>query len=183
MLQQYMPAIPALYGARVLILTLVFLCSAVSVNFASMLILAFTCGFLWDAQHVLGSPGGDPSIYVEPVDPMRFGYSIILYALIGTIMQGIQPLFRKGVWHISSLLSGVCIFLYLVSEYLLINLVRGDFVFPSETFYRIYLTAAITMLFSPVVFWMIFQLAAYCNYTISYDGLKKQPKYSTAPNL
>lgn len=175
--QQYLPAIPALYGARVLILTLVFLCASVSVNYATMLLLAFICGFLWDAQHVLGEHGGNPEVYISPVESLSFGYSIILYAVIGTLMQGIQPLFRKGVWHISSLLAGVCIFLYLFAEYLLINFVRGDFVFPSATFYRIYLTGAITMLFSPLIFWIIFKLAAYCKYTIEYEGLKRKPKY------
>lgn len=180
MVQQYLPAIPALYGARILILPLVFLCAAVSVNFATMLLLAFICGFLWDAQHVLGEHGGDPEVYTSPVDSLRFGYSIILYACIGTLMQGIQPLFKKGVWHISALLAGICIFLYLFAEYLLINLVRGDFIFPSVTFYRIYLTGAVTMLLSPLIFWMIFQLATYCRYTINYDGLKKQPKYKSS---
>lgn len=178
MVQQYLPAIPSLYGARVLILPLVFLCSAVSVNFATMLVLAFICGFLWDAQHLLGEHGGDPDVYTHPVDSLRFGYSIILYAVMGLLMQSIQPLFKKGVWHISSLLAGLCIFLYLFAEYLIINFVRGDFTFPSVTFYRIYLTGAVTMLCSPIIFWIIFQLATYCRYTIEYHGLKKQPKYT-----
>ncbi|MBT8043307.1 MAG: hypothetical protein KJO79_00020, partial [Verrucomicrobiae bacterium] len=146
MVQQFLPAISGLYGARVLILPLVFLCCAVSVNFATMLALAFICGFLWDAQHALGAQGGDPEIYNAPVESLRFGYSILLYAMMGLLMQGIQPLFRKGKWHISSILAGIAIFLYLFSEYLLINLVRGDFAFPATAFYRIYLTSALTML-------------------------------------
>ena len=31
-----------------------------------MLVLAFICGFLWDAQHTLGAQGGDPTIYTDP---------------------------------------------------------------------------------------------------------------------
>lgn len=181
MVQQFLPAIPGLYGARILILPLVFLCTAVSVNFATMLLLAFICGFLWDAQHVLGDHGGDPSVYTQPVESLRFGYSIILYSLMGLLMQGIQPLFRRGVWHISSLLAGVSIFFYLFAEYLLINFVRGEFTFPSETFYRIYLTGSITMLCSPIIFWIIFQLSSYCRHTIRYDGLKKEPRYKSKP--
>lgn len=177
MVQQFLPAISGLHGARVLILTLVFLCAAVSVDFATMLLLAFICGFLWDAQNALGPPGGNQDIYTDPVEPLRFGYSIILYAMMGLLMQGIQPLFRKGKWHISSLLAGIAIFLYLFSEYLLINFWRGDFVFPRTAFYRIYLTSALTMLFSPLIFWLIFQLASTCHYTIRYDGLKKEPRY------
>ena len=177
MVQQFLPAITGLYGARVLVLPLVFLCCSVSVDFAPMLLLAFICGLLWDAQHTLGPQGGDPEIYSNPVESLRFGYSIILYALMGLLMQGIQPLFRRGKWHISSILAGIAIFLYLFSEYLLLNFVRGDFTFPPSVFYRIYLTSALTMLFSPLVFWIIFQLASACRYTIRYEGLKRQVQY------
>lgn len=180
MVQQFMPTIPALFGARILILPLVFLCTAVSVNFATMLLLAFTCGFLWDAQHLLGEQGGSSEIYNQPVESLRFGYSIILYAMMGTLMQGIQPLFRKGIWQVSSLLSGISIFLYLFAEYILINIVRDDFIFPRHVLYRIYITGALTMLLSPLIFWIIFQLAAYCKYTIKYDGLKKEPRYKSS---
>ena len=175
--QLFLPAITGLYGARVLILALVFLCCSVSVDFASMLLLAFICGFLWDAHHTLGPQGGDPEIYSHPVESLRFGYSIILYAMMGLLMQGIQPLFRRGKWHISSILAGIAIFLYLFSEYLLLNFVRGDFTFPPSVFYRIYLTSALTMLFSPLVFWIIFQLAATCHHTIRYDGLIRERQY------
>jgi len=177
MVQQFLPAISGLYGTRVLLLPLVFLCCSVSVDFATMLLLAFICGLLWDAQHTLGPQGGDPEIYSNPVESLRFGYSIILYALMGLLIQGIQPLFRRGKWHISSILAGIAIFLYLFSEYLLLNFVRGDFTFPPSVFYRIYLTSALTMLFSPLVFWIIFQLASSCHYTIRYDGLKRQSRY------
>ncbi len=177
MVQQFLPAISGLYGARVLILPLVFLCCAVSVDFSSMLLLAFLCGFLWDAQHTLGPQGGDPEIYKAPVESLKFGYSILLYAMMGLLMQGIQPLFRKGKWHLSSILAGIAIFLYLFSEYLLINLIRGDFSFPPTALYRIYLTSALTMLFAPLIFWIIFHLASACRYTIRFDGLKRQPRY------
>ena len=177
MVQQFMPAISALYGARVLILPLVFLCCSVCVEFPKMLVLAFVCGFLWDAQHTLGSQGGDPNIYNDPVESLRFGYSIILYAMMGLLMQFIQPLFRSAKWHVSALLTGVAIFSYLLSEYLLLNVVRGDFVFPSNALYRIYLTSALTMLFSPLVFWIIFQLASSCHHIIRYDGLREKYRY------
>ncbi|MBT8038291.1 MAG: hypothetical protein KJO21_12180 [Verrucomicrobiae bacterium] len=178
MVQQFLPAISGLHGARVLILPLVFLCAAASVDFPPMLLLAFICGFLWDAQHALAPHGGNPEVYTTPVESLSFGYSIILYALMGLLMQGIQPLFRNGKWHISSLLAGIAIFLYLFSEYLLINFVRGDFVFPPTAFYRIYLTSALTMLFSPIIFWLIFQLSSACQHTIRYDGLKNRSRLS-----
>ncbi len=176
MFQQFMPAIDALYGARVLIFPLVFLCISVTVEIPTMLGLAFLCGFLWDAQNTLGPAGGDPAIYTHPVESLRFGYSIILYGLMGFFMQGIQPLFRKGKWHLSSILTGIAILLYLLAEYLLINFFRGDLTFPLTTFSKIYLTATITMLFSPVVFWLISHIAALCDHTIQYQGLSRKSR-------
>lgn len=173
-LQQFLPAVTALYDARILLLPLVFLCCAVTVDFSPMLILAFVCGFLWDAQNTLGPHGGDPLVYLNQTDSIRFGYSIILYGLMGVLMQGIQPLFRKGVWQVSVILTGIAIFLYLLAEFLLINFVRGEFSFPSQVFYQIWLTAALTMICSPLIFGILFKLAKLFNHTISYDGLKRR---------
>ena len=177
MFQQFLPAIGGLYGARVLIFPLVFLCASVTVEIPTMLGLAFLCGFLWDAQHTLGPHGGDLETYPNPVESLHFGYSIVLYAMMGFLMQGIQPLFRKGKWHFSSILSGIAILLYLISEYLLINFVRGDFTLPASALYRIYLTSALTMLFSPIIFWILTHISHYSNHTIQYQGLNRTSKY------
>lgn len=174
MLQQFLPAIGGLYGARVLIFPLVFLCAAVTVEIPTMLGLAFLCGFLWDAQHTLAPHGGDLDIYTKPVESLHFGYSIMLYGLMGFLMQGIQPLFKKEKWYLSSVLTGIAILLYLISEYLLINFVRGDFTVPASALYRIYLTSALTMLFSPVIFWLLTHISHSCNHTILYQGLQKE---------
>ena len=171
--QQFIPILPELANARVLLIPLVFLCAAVTVNYSSMLLLAFLCGFLWDAQNTLGPHGGDATVYEHPVASLVFGYSIVLYALMGFLMQGIQPLFRQGKWHFSAMLSGVAVFLYLLAEFLLINFVRGDFVFPAATRYQILYSSVLTMIFSPLVFAILFKLAKLTGYTIRYDGLKK----------
>ena len=158
--QQFVPVFMNLYEARILIVPLVFLCSAVTVGVGPMLLLAFLCGFLWDAQHLLGPPGGLREVYPEPVEMMKFGYSIVLYAMMGFLMQGIQPLFREGKWHVSALLAGVAIFLYLFSEFLLITFVRGDFMVTKGIMLKITFSSLLTMLFSPLVFWVLFRFAA-----------------------
>lgn len=173
LLQQFMPAIEALYGARVLIFPLVFLCIAVTVETPTMLGLAFLCGFLWDAQNTLGPQGGNPEIYTHPVESISFGYSIFLYGMMGYIMQGIQPLFQKGKWHISSVLTGIAILLYLLSEFFIINFIRGGFTFPASAAYRIYITSAMTMFLAPLIFWILNHLAYYSNHTIQYQGLNR----------
>lgn len=170
--QQFVPVFMSLNEARILILPLVFLCSAVTVETGPMLLLAFICGFLWDAQHFLGPPGGDPKVYQDPVEMMMFGYSIVLYAAMGFLMQGIQPLFREGKWHVSALLSGVAIYFYLWAEFLLITFVRGDFVITKGVVLNIAFSSLLTMLLSPLVFWALFKCAALFRHTIRYDGLK-----------
>lgn len=170
--QQFLPAFTGLYNSRLLLVTLVFLCSSVTVGPPVMLVLAFLCGFLWDAQNTLMPHGGDPEVYTHPVESLRFGYSIALYGLIGYLMQGIQPLFREGKWQFSTFLVGVSIFIYQMAEYLLINFVRGGFVLNRPTFLQIAFTSILTMLFSPLVFWILFRIADACNHRIRFEGLK-----------
>ncbi len=171
--QQFLPAVTGFYDARLYILPLTFLCCAVTVGFSPMLALAFLCGFIWDAQNTLGSAGGDPSVYTHPVEQIHFGYSIILYAIMGAIMQGVQPLFRKGVWQLSAIITGVATFFYLLAEYLLINIVRGDFVFPDHILKHIIISSSLSIIFSPLIFYILFKLADWFHYTIRYDGLKR----------
>lgn len=174
--QQFIPSLTGLFNSRLLLVTLVFLCASVTVGPPVMLAMAFTCGFLWDAQSALGPPGGDPLVYNQPAESLRFGYSIILYGVIGYLMQGIQPLFREGKWQVSAFLVGVSIFVYLVAEYLIINFVRGDFLFPRATLFQIVFTSVLTMLFSPIVFWILFYIAGRFGHEIRFEGLKKKKR-------
>lgn len=171
-LQQFSPTFEGLYEARILVVPLVFLCCAVTVNVGPMLLLAFLCGFLWDAQHILGPHGGSEDVYAKANEDVRFGYSIILYALMGFFMQGLQPLFREGKWHVSALLSGVAIFLYLFVEYMFITFVRGDLIVNRALLLKISFTSLLTMILSPLVFWVLFRLAGLFHHTIRYEGLK-----------
>lgn len=175
--QQFLPVWDGFYDARILLLPLVFLSAAVIFNAAGMLILAYLCGFLWDAQHVVLGHPGSAEVYTSIPETLPFGYSIILYAMMGFIMQGVQPLFKQGKWHISALLTGFAIFIYLAAEYLLINFLRGDIQFSSQTLLKITFTSFLTMLISPVIYWVLFRVADFCNYEITYDGLKRQRRF------
>ncbi len=174
--QQFIPSLTGLFNSRLLLVTLVFLCASVTVGPPVMLAMAFTCGFLWDVQSALGPPGGDPLVYDQPAQSPLFGNSIILYGVIGYLMQGIQPLFREGKWQVSAFLVGVSIFVYLVAEYLIINFVRGDFLFPRATLFQIVFTSVLTMLFSPIVFWILFYIAERFGHEIRFEGLKKKKR-------
>ncbi|MFD0894611.1 hypothetical protein KBB96_05675 [Luteolibacter ambystomatis] len=172
--QQFLPALTGLHNARILLVQLVFLCAAVTVGTPTMLLLAFLGGFLWDAQCTLGPAGGDPEIYSHPVEALHFGYSIVLFGAMGFLMQGIQPLFRQGKWQFSALLSGIAIFLYLAAEYALITFIRGGFMMSHATVMQMCFSALLTMLFSPLVFWLLFHIANWCQHTIRFDGIKRR---------
>ncbi len=131
-----------------------------------MLLLAFIGGFFWDAQCALGPHGGDPEIYTQQVESLRFGYSILLFGGMGFLMQGIQPLFKQGKWQFSALLSGIAVLLYLAAEYAIINrpwrfrAYQGHR--PADGVHR----PAHHALF-PLIFWLLFRIARACNYSIN----------------
>jgi len=51
-MQYFIPALPFLSGARVILLPLVFFFGALALPFSGMLALAFACGLMWDALTV-----------------------------------------------------------------------------------------------------------------------------------
>jgi hypothetical protein len=174
--QQFLPAFTGIHQSRILLVQLVFLCEAVTVGQPTMLLLAFIGGFFWDAHCAIGPHGGDPEVYTQQVESLRFGYSILLFAAMGFLMQGIQPLFKQGKWQFSALLSGIAIFLYLAAEYAIINFVRGEFVLSKATLVQMLFTSLLTMFFSPLVFWMLFRIAKACDHSINPDAGKKRQK-------
>ena len=172
--QQFLPAFTGFHHSRILLVQLVFLCAAVTVGQPVMLVLAFIGGFLWDAHSTLGPGGGDPAVYTQPVEALRFGYSILLFGAMGLLMQGIQPLFQQGNWQISVLLSGIAIFLYLSAEFLIITFVRGGFALSESILLQMAWTSLLTMIFSPIVFWLLFQISDLCQHPIHLANDKKR---------
>ena len=174
LVQQFVPAFSGLSHARILIVHLVFLCAAVSVATPTMLLLAFVGGILWDAHCSLAPMITDPEVYTQPAESLRFGYSILLFAGMGFHMQGLNPLFRQGKWHFSALLTGVATFLYLVADYALISFIRGDFVMSRSILRLMFYTALLTMLFSPLVFWLLYRLALLFDHSLYPEAGKNK---------
>ncbi len=176
LVQQFVPAFTGLSHSRILFVHLVFLCSAVTVATPTMLLLAFIGGILWDAHCSLAPIIADPEVYRQPVDSLRFGYSILLFAAMGFLMQGLIPLFRQGKWQFSALLTGVAIFLYLSAELILISFVRGEFTISRSIIRLMSYTSLLTMLFSPLVFWLLYQIAGFFDHSLYPEANK--PKRS-----
>jgi hypothetical protein len=174
MVQQFVPAFIGLSHARLLIVQLVFLCCAVTVTTPTMLLLAFIGGILWDAHCYLAPIVSDPEVYTQPVESLRFGYSIILFGAVGFLMQGLNPIFRKGKWHFSAILSGIAIFIYLTAEFILISFIRGDFTITRSVLKLLVYTSVFTMALSPVIFWILYQVAKLFDYSIYPDAIKSK---------
>jgi hypothetical protein len=160
--QQFLPAFTAFHHSRILLVQLVFLCAAV------------IGGFLWDAHSVLIHSAGDPAVYANPVESLRFGCSILLFGAMGFLMQGIQPLFKQGNWQVSVFLTGIAIYFYLAAEYSLISFVRGGFIINPPTLLQMVYTSLLTMLFSPFVFWFLFRAARACQHAIDPEARRKR---------
>jgi cell shape-determining protein MreD len=158
LVQQFVPAFTGLSHARFLIVHLVFLCCAVTVTTPTMLLLAFIGGLLWDAHCYLAPIVADPEVYSQPVESLRFGYSIILFGIAGFLMQGLNPVFRQGKWHFSALLSGIAIFL--------------DFTITRSIFRLLIYTSVLTMIISPIVFWLLYQIAKIFDYSLYPEARK-----------
>lgn len=172
-LRQFVPVFPEFYHARFFLVPLIFICASVTLDVIGMLLLSFVCGLLWDAQHTILPVVGDPEVYPQMAATLKFGYSIFLFAIAGFIMQGVQPIFREGKWQVSVPVTGVALFLYLLVELLLLSFVRGQFDFNGDALKFIFFSSILTMLFSPVIFLILFKLANSFRYQVSYKGLRK----------
>ncbi len=189
-LQDFIPAFDWAYGSRIFLVPVVFFACSVSVPFPVMLLFAFATGFIWDARNLVSpdyaekfTPGvpelhfgdiGQAAVQLETAIPhsgATFGFSIFLYLLLGSLMQGIRPLFRRGRWELPVLMTGIGTFLLLLLEYLWINFRRGGFVFPVEIWYHLLTTALLSMFVAPVIFFLIDTLARLSGYRIRYTGL------------
>lgn len=157
-IQEFIPRLgpDASYG-MVLLFPVSFLCMAVTLPYPVMLGLAYFAGVLWDLRYTV-----DPGAGVAAVTPLGvtpFGISILFFGLLGSMMHGVQPLYRKRQWGFPILLTGAGIFLFRLLDYLFLNFKRGDFQFPAEVFQEICVTAAISMAFSPLIYFVLFWLS------------------------
>jgi cell shape-determining protein MreD len=187
-LEELIPAIPLAQNARLFIAPVFFFCASVAVPFPVMLLLAFMTGFLWDARYlqisevdaaVEAMAGFGEATAVAGYNPaissgmdLRFGVSILVFGVIGLLMQGIRPLFRKVRWELPVLMVGFVTALWLSLQYLLITFLRGDLFFVFPVLSKLITTTLMSMLLSPLIFLSLHTLARLTNYEIKYDGLR-----------
>ena len=156
LIDDFIPSLTRAFGARVLLVPVIFFACALTVPFPVMLLFAFVSGLIWDARHMV----------VGEASSVEFGLSILLFALTGALMQGVRPLFRRGRWEFPLVMVGVATVILLTLEWFLVSFQRGHFTAPGDFWYRVWTSALLGMLVSPLLFFLIFKLAKATGFRI-----------------
>ena len=177
--QEFVPEFQWAYHSRLLVVHAMFYAAAVSVPFPVMLFYALAAGFVWESRyHIPIHPietgaGGVPEGQLE----FPFGFTILVFGLLGTLIQGVRPFFRQGRWELPVLMVGLCTFAGLLLEYLVICFHRGGIEVSSEFWWKIWMSSLFSMLLAPFLLLFLSRLANRTGYRIQMDGISKRYNY------
>ncbi len=145
-MELFIPPLQWMYNAHIYIVPIIVFYGAMALPFPLMLALSFVAGFLLDVftMQVVGAR-------VE----IALGSSIMIYAVLASIMHGLRPLFIRGRWEIHCIMSGICTSLILLVQYLMIAFRRGSILFTPEAWWQIGGPGVIAMIMAPLMFWFL----------------------------
>ncbi len=182
--QEFMPSISMAENAMLFLPPVFFFAASVAVPFPVMLIMAFMTGLIWDARYLpavnavarqstetLLAAASDPALATNS-GHLTFGLSIVLFGLMGALMQGIRPLFKRGRLELPVLMIGIVTFFWLFAEYVIITFLRGSLFFPTAIWTKLVTDTLLAMLASPLLFLLLYSLATLSRYEIKYEGLR-----------
>ena len=154
--QHFIGPMPVIH-ARVMLMPIIMFYGSLALPVYGMLALTFAGGLMWDALNTQ---------YVDGAVEISAGWSIVLFAALGAIMNGFRPLFLRGRWEIHCLLTGFCTSVLVLSEYLMITIRRQPvhFIFNEEAWWRIGGAGLIAAFLSPLIFFLFNYLAALTGY-------------------
>ena len=181
--QEFIPAISIAHYATLFLPAAFFFTASAATSFSMMLIMAFVTGFIWDARYLaLQSARVDVSeamLQMDVGNPMAlaggdlgFGLSIVLFGLMGALMQGIRPLFKRGRLELPVLMVGFATFGWLMAQYLLMTFLRGSIQFSSALWSKTITDTLLAMLVAPLLFLLLHGLARLTQFEIRYEGLR-----------
>ena len=183
MVQEFIPGLEIAQVATLFLPAVFFFSASVAAPFSMMLVLAFMTGFIWDARHLPGvveSLSGAEDVFGTGADlelgagthPLPFGLSIVLFGMLGTLLQGIRPLFKRGRLELPVLMVGLATFVWLLAQYLIITFLRGSLQFPAGVWSKMITDSLLAMLAAPLIFLLLYSLARLSSYEIKYEGLR-----------
>lgn len=183
MVQEFIPGLEIAQFATLFLPAVFFFSASVAAPFSMMLLLAFITGFIWDARHLPGVMqgfAGAEDVFGTGADvelgagshPLPFGLSIVLFGMLGTLLQGIRPLFKRGRLELPVLMVGLATFSWLLSQYLIMTFLRGSLQFAAGVWSKMITDSLLAMLAAPLIFLLLYSLARLSSYEIKYEGLR-----------
>ena len=174
--QEFSPEFAWAYYAQLLIVHSVFYASAVSVPFPVMLIYALITGFIWECRYHIPITNMDDAINASQLE-LPFGFTILVFGLLGIFIQGVRPFFRQGRWGLPVFMVGVCTFFGLLIEYLVISFHRGGIFTPTEFWFKLLMTSLFSTLMAPFLLLLFSRIATLTGYRISMEGITRRYSY------
>lgn len=175
--QEFLPVFDWAYGSRLMLVHAVFLAAAVAVPFPAMLGLALVTGLIWDARYHVPIYPDETTLGLLTQSEIPFGFTILLFGLMGALIQGVRPLFRRGRWELPVFMIGLCTGLTLLTEYLVISFQRGGLEISVELWWKLLMTALFSSLVSPFLLLLLSRVADRMRYRIRTEGLKRRHTY------
>ena len=173
--QEFIPVFAWAYYSKLLFVHAAFFASAVSVPFPVMLLYALVTGFIWDCRYYI--PIHSPDVVGNSQLEMPFGFTILIFGLLGIFIQGVRPFFRQGRWFLPAIMVGVCTLAGLLMQYLVISFHRGGIVTSREFWLNILMTALFSTLLAPFLFLFFSKLAGLTGFKIQMDGITRRYSY------
>ena len=176
--QEFVPLLEFAQQARVLFPATFFFCASLSVSFPAMLVFALFTGVVWDARHLpyaqekmrapehyeMAIAGSGVERHAPTGGSLPLGYSVLFFAGLGALMQGIRPLFKRGRWELPVIMVGLATFTWLLVEYLLMSFLRGSFLFPTLIWTKLITDALLAMLAAPLILFTLHSLARWLEF-------------------
>jgi hypothetical protein len=182
LVQEFIPGLEIAQFATLFLPAVFFFAASVAVPFPVMLVLAFFTGFLWDARHLPGVSeamgsgldvvGEDGGAEFSASMALPFGLSIAIFGMLGTLMQGIRPLFKRGRLELPVLMVGAVTFSWLLLQYIVMTFLRGTLDFQPMVWIKMGTDTMLAMLAAPLIFLLLYSLASLSSYEIKYEGLR-----------
>ncbi|MFN7560654.1 MAG: hypothetical protein ACK5TH_02655 [Prosthecobacter sp.] len=182
LVQEFIPGLEIAQFATLFLPAVFFFAASVAVPFPVMLVLAFFTGFLWDARHLPGVSeamgsrldvfGEDSGAEFSASMALPFGLSIAIFGMLGTLMQGIRPLFKRGRLELPVLMVGAVTFSWLLLQYIVMTFLRGTLDFQPMVWIKMGTDTMLAMLAAPLIFLLLYSLASLSSYEIKYEGLR-----------
>lgn len=152
-IQQWIPPFgDSFYSSKVLLVPLIFFCSAHILTYSQTLVLAFFTGLFWDAEHIIAPYYETTQIELDTVDNLKFGYSIFLFGLLGFFIKLLQALIPLRGMLIFTPIVFLSFILYLLLENLMILFVRGTLTYDHRFLFKVFFITLFSSTLSPLFF-------------------------------